>query len=191
MHLVRDFIEDYLSKLNKSINQISKKDLGNIIRLLLEGYKNDKKIFIFGNGGSASTSSHFANDLNKLCNIKGRKRFKALALTDNIPLMTAWANDRNYNLIFVEQLKNFMEKGDIVIAISGSGNSENVIKAVKFAKKMDGITIGILGFDGGKLKAHVDNHIIIKSDMYGIIEDVHLSVCHIIANCLRHTLING
>ena len=188
MHNVQNFIQDYLLQLNESFNQMSKEGISNIIRILLDGYKRDKRIFIFGNGGSASTSSHFANDLNKLCSIEGKKRFKAIALTDNIPLMTAWANDSHYNLIFVEQLKNLMEEGDIIIAISGSGNSENVCKAVEYSKQMKGITIGMLGFDGGKLKNLVDNNIMIKSNVYGVIEDAHLCVCHIITNYIRDSM---
>lgn len=185
MQKINNFINDYLSSLKGSLEQIPPEDLDKIVSILLDAHKNDKKIFIFGNGGSASTSSHFANDLNKLCSLKGKKRFKAIALTDNIPLMTAWANDEDYGSIFVEQLKNLMDRGDVVIAISGSGNSVNVVRAVEYSKKMSGISIGFLGFDGGKLKNIVDSYIIVRSDMYGVVEDAHLAICHIIANYIR------
>ena len=128
------------------------------------------------------------NDLNKLCNIKGKKRIKAIALTDNIPLMTAWGNDDSYNSIFVEQLKNLFEPGDICIAISGSGNSENVVQAVQYANENKGITIGLLGFDGGKIKDIVKHKIIINNNHYGIIEDTHHVLCHILSNGLKEMI---
>ena len=184
------FIENYFSELNKGIRSVYKRDLNEIIRIILEGFKNNKRVFICGNGGSAATASHFMNDLNKLCSVEGKKRFKALALTDNVPLMTAWANDDTYDSIFVEQLKNLMEENDICMVISGSGNSENLIKAVKFAKEMKGTTIGLLGFDGGKLKDIVNKSVIVRSNNYGVIEDAHLALCHIIANCIRDTIKN-
>jgi len=181
----QEFIGNYVSELNNALSDVPADDIDKVIKILLDANKSNKNIFIFGNGGSAATSSHFANDLNKLCSVKGKKRFKAFSLADSIPVMTAWANDDGYGLIFVEQLKNLMEEGDICIAISGSGNSENVLKAVEYAKGMKGTTIALVGFDGGKLKDAVDRHILVRSRHYGIIEDIHLSICHIIANCIK------
>lgn len=185
MRNIQNFIDNYKADLHKVIDNVPKNDIKEVIEIMLDAYKNDRHIFICGNGGSASTASHFMNDLNKLCNVEGKKRIKALALTDNVPLMTAWANDHHYDYVFVEQLKNLMEKHDICIVISGSGDSHNVIKAVEFANDSGGITIGFLGFDGGKLKDVVHKHVIVNSNHYGLIEDMHHSICHIIANCLR------
>jgi len=185
MKNIQNFADNYMIRLSNSLNQIPVENLDKISGILLDAHSKNKNIFIFGNGGSASTSSHFANDLNKLCNVENKKRFKTIALTDSVPLMTAWANDDCYESIFVEQLKNLMGKEDVCIAISCSGNSNNVIRAIEYAKKIGGKTIALLGFEGGKLKGIVDECIIVKSEMYGVIEDTHHAICHVLANYLR------
>jgi D-sedoheptulose 7-phosphate isomerase len=146
---------------------------------LLSAYEAGRTIYLFGNGGSASLASHLACDLGKgtaYCN--GGKRFRALALTDNIPTMTAWANDASYEDMFSEQLRNFVQPQDVAFAISGSGNSENVLRALQVAREAAATTIGITGFQGGKMKPLCDICLIVPSDDMQVIEDLHLALAH-------------
>ncbi len=138
-----------------------------------------------GNGGSAATASHFACDLGKETVVEGRPRFRVLSLNDNVPLMTALSNDFGYHAIFKEQLSNLVNEGDIVIGITGSGNSANVLEAIEYARSRKAITIGLIGFGGGKLKDLVDEAIVISSTNYGHVESVHLIIEHLIAEIFR------
>lgn len=156
-----------------------------IVDALMQAYESKKMIYLFGNGGSAALASHFACDLGKGATDGSGQRFRVLALTDNIPLMTAWANDTCYEDIFAEQLMNFVRSDDIALAISGSGNSMNVIKALQVARDAGAITIGLTGFQGGKMKDLCDLCMIVPSDNMQIIEDLHLSVAHAIFTALR------
>jgi len=156
-----------------------------IVEVLIEAYESDRRIYLFGNGGSAALASHFACDLGKGAANGSGKRFQALALTDNIPMMTAWANDANYEDIFAEQLVNFVRPGDIAFAISGSGKSPNVLKALKVGRQAEAFTIGLTGFRGGDMKDLCDVCLIIPSDNMQIIEDLHLSVTHAVFTALR------
>lgn len=133
-------------------------------------------LFACGNGGSAATASHFIEDVAKGL----ERRWRALALTDNVPMITALANDIGYEDVFAEQLANFVAEGDVLVAISGSGNSENVLRAVRLAKRRGALTLGWSGFEGGKLKALVDHCLVVPSDSMQRIEDVHLIVAHAI-----------
>ncbi|GAI36016.1 unnamed protein product, partial [marine sediment metagenome] len=148
------FVEEYLRELKETLDKLPYSQIEKIKDILLEAYREDKKVFIMGNGGSAATASHFACDLAKgtVGKDDSRKRFKVIALTDSVPILTAWANDTAYENIFLEQLKNLLDAGDVVIAISGSGNSKNVIKAVEYANVQKALTIGLTGFKGGNLK---------------------------------------
>jgi len=185
-----DFVEGYLNKTKKSIGELDKGDINEFVNIFFDAWSNSRQIFIIGNGGSASMASHFANDLNKLCSVEGKKRFKAIALTDNIPLMTAWANDSDYSVIFTEQLKNFMNDNDLVLGISGSGNSKNVINAIEYAGKNNAETLCFVGFDGGRLNEICKRSIHIKSKDYGIVEDIFMVLCHVIANYLKDKIEN-
>jgi len=158
-----------------------------IIENLLNARDNNKKIFTMGNGGSASTSSHFVSDLLKTCILKESKRFNAICLSDNVPVLTAWANDTSYDQVFVEQLKNYISSGDIVIAFSGSGTSKNIINALEFAKKMDSFIIGFTGSSGGKFPELCDITIKISSSDMLTIESIHVLLCHLIVECIRST----
>ena len=140
----------------------------------------DKRIYAIGNGGSASTASHFVVDMGKGASIGREKRFKTIPLTDNMEWITALGNDLSYEDVFVEQLKNFAEPGDVLLAISGSGNSENVLRAVKYAREVGCVTIGFTGFKGGKLNGLVDHGIVVPSDHMGRIEDIHVILQHMI-----------
>lgn len=183
-----EFIENYFKELKNTIDKISIQHIKKVTDVLYDAYKQDKQIFIIGNGGSASTASHFACDLAKgtLQRVydEKEKRFRVMSLTDNVALLTALGNDLNYNDVFSQQLKNLVNPGDIVVAISGSGNSKNILNAVDSASKSGAITIGFLGFDGGKLKSKVDYYIHIPSNHYGRIEDLHLVLAHLISSYL-------
>ena len=156
-----------------------------IVSALVKARDAGRRIYICGNGGSASTASHMASDLNKGANRKDAPRFKAIALTDNIPAMLAWANDASYDDIFVEQLRNHLEKGDIVIGISGSGNSPNVLKAMHYANDIGATTIGLAGFDGGKLAQMAKICYTVPSNCMQQIEDIHLLIEHMLSLILR------
>jgi D-sedoheptulose 7-phosphate isomerase len=152
---------------------------------LMRAYESGRTVFLFGNGGSAALASHFACDLGKGTINGAGQRFRVLALTDNVPLITAWANDAQYEDVFAEQLVNFVRPDDIALAISGSGNSPNVLKALKAARDASAFTIGLTGFQGGCMRDLCDLCMIVPSDNMQIIEDLHLSVTHAIFTILR------
>ena len=181
-------VHTYLTQLQHTIASISRDQIWDVIHILMTAWRGRKQIFLLGNGGSAATASHMANDLNKLTIVAGKPRFKAIALSDNVPLMTAWGNDTSYENIFVEQILNFLEAGDVVIGISTSGNSGNVLKALSVAREHDAITVGFTGDTGGKLKEIADHCIFIPSDHIGIQEDGHMILDHVIANTLRELI---
>ena len=160
-------------------------------QIAMEILKRGRTIFILGNGGSASTASHMAVDLAKGAQVEGYPRLRVISLTDNIGMITAWANDANYGVIFEEQLKSLMKHGDVVIGISASGDSPNVLSAMKYAKDLGAVTIGFIGFGGGRLKQLVDIDVTVSSHNYGVIEDFHLSLNHIISQFIRQFLEGG
>lgn len=183
----KDFIKGYILELTRCLESLDKTKIELVINILINAYKKDRKVFILGNGGSATTSSHMACDLGKgtLQRVydNTEKRFKVISLTDNVAIMTAFANDLSFDDIFVQQLRNLVETDDVVIVLSGSGNSSNVVKAVEYAKLCGAKTVGILGFKtGGKLGNIVDYSIIVDSNHYGPIEDIQLIINHIIAS---------
>jgi D-sedoheptulose 7-phosphate isomerase len=184
-HFESDPVDGYLSSLMHTIQALSRERIWEVIGVLYKAWKDERRIYLLGNGGSAATASHMANDLNKLTITDGKPRMKAIALTDNVPLMTAWANDDHYENIFSEQLINFIEPGDIVIAISASGNSPNVIRALETARAYQACTIGFTGNNGGRLKDLVDYCIFIPNDHIGPQEDGHMILDHVISITLR------
>lgn len=186
---MNNFIQQYFQELKKSIDGLDHQKIQKIINAVFDTYKNEKQIFIIGNGGSSATASHFACDLGKgtLKNIyrANEKRFRVISLTDNVATLAAYGNDLSFDDIFVQQLKNLLNEGDLVIGISGSGNSSNVVNAILYAKERGAKTIGLLGFQkGGKLANIVDYEIIVADNHYGRIEDIHLMLCHIIADAV-------
>ena len=184
---VENFIISNLEDQIKTINELkkSKEVIEKIYVEIKNAQKNNNKIFIMGNGGSASTSSHFVSDLLKTSLTKEAKRTKAISLTDNIPVLMAWANDTSFENIFSNQLENFLEKGDLVIGISGSGNSENVINAIEVANSKEAKTICLLGKDGGKLAKVSQSNLIIPNNDMLTIETMHLLICHLLTALLR------
>lgn len=185
---IPDFAADYLAGLKSLLDDFDKKTFETIVNRILDAYNSERHIFVMGNGGSASTASHFACDINKGCCLDLQKKFKMICLNDSIPTLLALANDLSYDDVFVEQMKNFFVPGDLVIGISGSGNSPNVLKAIEYAKKHDGITIGLTGFSGGKLAQVADiAWIACVNDMQKI-EDMHMIVVHMIMQITRKKL---
>jgi D-sedoheptulose 7-phosphate isomerase len=171
-------VESYFALLSCTIQKMQLHSIDAVTEVLLRTFENEKTIYVFGNGGSASLASHFACDLGKGTVNGSGKRFRIMALTDNLPLITAWANDSSYDHIFAEQLTNFVSSEDVAFAISGSGNSRNVINALRVARKAGATTLGITGFKGGAMKDLCDECIIVPSDNMQIIEDMHLSIAH-------------
>ena len=158
------------------------------IDALWQAFVNRRTVFVFGNGGSAALASHSACDLGKGTVLNGGPRFRVLALTDNVPLMTAWANDSDYSHIFSEQMIPFIEKDDVALAISGSGNSPNVLNGLQTARDAGAVTIGLTGFQGGKLRSLCDVCVIVPSDNMQVIEDLHVSINHSIFLALRQRI---
>ena len=185
---MKDIFYKYINRLKKVLDSFPYDKFKFLIEAFLNAYKRGTNIFIMGNGGSASTASHWACDINKSCSLQSNKRFKMICLNDNISTMLAYANDLSYEDIFVEQMKNYFSKGDLVIGISGSGNSLNVLKAIDYAREHGGITVGLCGFSGGKLCNMVDIPILIKIDDMQIVEDVHLIVAHMTMQRLSYEL---
>ncbi len=155
------------------------------VEILYKARQDKRTVFIMGNGGSASTASHFVGDLSKGTIVEGYPRFKAISLTDNIPNMLAWGNDSCYEDIFIEQLRNLLNPNDVVIGISGSGNSENVLRAIQYANDHGAITIGWSGFSGGKLKDIAQISLVVPSQYMQRIEDIHLLLEHLVTSLIR------
>jgi D-sedoheptulose 7-phosphate isomerase len=181
-------ISEYIYHLKLAISAIPLEKVERIVNSLMTARRYGRQIFVLGNGGSASTASHFACDLAKgTINGDGR-RFKVISLTDNVALMTAWSNDLSYDDVFKEQLENLAQPRDIVIGISASGNSRNVLNAIEYANSLGCITIGFAGFGGGQLAKITDECIIVDSYRYGPVEDIHLMLEHMISYCIAEEL---
>ncbi|KFM22148.1 Phosphoheptose isomerase protein [Marine Group I thaumarchaeote SCGC AAA799-B03] len=180
-------IEKFLEKQSQSIKnmQQNKKNLEKIIKILIKARDSKKTIFTMGNGGSGSTASHFVSDLQKTMITKNHNRFKAISLVDNIPVILAWSNDVSFEKIFEEQLRNQLEKGDTVIAFSGSGKSKNVVNALRFAKKRRARCIGFTGKNGGDFNKICDVVYKIPDNDMLTIESQHVTLCHCIASTIR------
>lgn len=175
-----NFINNYITELQQTISQLPVNEIEEVIKAVLDASERDAQIFVIGNGGSAATASHLAVDMGKGASHQSPRRFRVLSLTDNLPWLTALGNDISYDDVFVEQLKNYARKGDLLIAISASGNSENILRAVRYANQTGCTTIGFAGFAGGKLKAEAHRCLVASSNHMGRIEDAHLIVQHIV-----------
>jgi len=178
------FLDSYKLKLNNLFDSIDVDMLETIIATIITVFKEGKTLYVAGNGGSASTASHIQADFQFFARYFTKFRPKVVALTDNIPLITAISNDKSYEDIFVEQMKGMFNEGDLFLAISASGNSPNVVKAVEFAKELGGKTIAFSGFNGGKLKELADMPLYTpnKDKDYGPIEDLHMILNHVMIN---------
>lgn len=182
--------QSYFEHYHRVLAELPHAKIEQVANKLHQAYEELCKVFLFGNGGSAALASHFACDLGKGTTIPGNshKRFKVLSLTDNMPLLTAWANDTSYEQVFAEQLRNFVQPRDIALAISGSGNSPNVLLGLRAAREAGAFNIGLTGFQGGQMKALCDLCIVIPSDNMQIIEDLQLSVSHALFTMIRYRI---
>jgi len=181
---------DFLGKVFKAHEAIDSERLNSFIQLLEDSFHNERMIFTFGNGGSGAAASHFCEDLGKgtLFDLDGSKRFRVMSLTDNVPYILAWANDHGYETVFEQQLRNFAKPGDVAVGISGSGNSENVIRAIEYANGIGMTTVGFTGYDGGGLGKMVQHQIHVPSYDMGIVESVHNTLIHYIVMVLRERI---
>lgn len=181
------FARGYLSYLGNLFYDLSEKEIGKFIEVILDARDTGKSIFFMGNGGSAATADHFVNDISVGTRTKG-KPFKAYSLSSNVAVITALGNDNGYEDIFVKQLEVLMSPNDVVVAISASGNSPNVIKAINYANEKGATTIGLTGFDGGKLReiSKYQVHVPTAKGEYGPVEDIHMIFDHILGNYLSY-----
>jgi D-sedoheptulose 7-phosphate isomerase len=170
------------------LDAIPVEPIDEMLGILRRAYRAGAKVFALGNGGSAATASHLACDLGKNVAPVGAPRFKVVALTDNVATLTAWGNDNGYDRVFVEQLDNLIDPEDVVIAISASGNSPNVLRAVELARARDATVIGLTGFRGGSLRSLCDVCVVVPSDEMDQIEDAHLALQHLACRLLRQEL---
>lgn len=191
-------ISSYFTELSDIINKISKEDIDKAIQILDDVRKEGKRVFVIGNGGSASTATHFACDLNKFTSVDGKKRFRAISLEDNVPLVTALVNDEGWDNVYSYQLENLMEDGDCIVAISvhgGSGKdraelwSQNLLKAIKLVQSRGGKAIGLVGFDGGVIKEIADASIVVPINSTPQVEGFHLVLTHLICSLIREQLL--
>ncbi len=180
--------EEYFSALSQLIPRLPYAAIDNIVGLLLRAFAGDRTVFVFGNGGSAASASHMMVDMNKGTAEGAAKRIRTMALTDNVPLLTAWANDAGYEQVFAEQLKSFVREGDVAFAISTSGNSANVLLALQTALDRGASTVGLTGFEGGKMKALCGACAVVPSDNVQMIEDMHHAILHSIFTVVRKRL---
>jgi D-sedoheptulose 7-phosphate isomerase len=185
--------EAYFSRLAELVPRLPYETIDAIAGALFQAVAEGHSIFVFGNGGSAASASHMMCDLNKGSitteqTTPAPARPKVIALTDNVPLLTAWANDRGYEHVFSEQLKGLAQRGDVVLAISGSGNSPNVLLALKTAREFGAFRVGLAGFQGGRMKALCDLCAIVPSDNMQVIEDLHHATLHAIFTVVREKL---
>jgi D-sedoheptulose 7-phosphate isomerase len=186
-----DFVKMYTGELAEVLKALPEEKFVEINATLQEARKMGKQVFVIGNGGSAAAASHMVCDFSKNTREAGKNRMRAICLNDNIPSVMAYANDEGYDVIFSEQLMALGRPGDILIAISGSGNSANILKAIETARKMQIKIIGLTGFKGGKMKDLTDICLVVPSDSMEMIEDVHLIINHILAGLLRGAVMYG
>jgi D-sedoheptulose 7-phosphate isomerase len=198
--ITQDRLEDFCQKCNSPIEYLRGYErylsqllagldfnaVGEVIKVFNQARERAATIFFIGNGGSAATASHFAQDLGEVGRKTGGPCFRTLSLTDNVSFITAMGNDYGYETIFICQMNNLFRKGDVLVAISASGNSPNVVQGVKLARELGGITIGLVGFDGGELLKLCDYviHVEANKGEYGPVEDIHLVLDHMITSYL-------
>jgi D-sedoheptulose 7-phosphate isomerase len=185
-------VADYLGGIGALVARLPQDQISRIAEVLRDVYRGDGVIYVCGNGGSAATASHFALDLAKGTqrDVK-RRRVRAVALTDSTPLLTAWGNDTTYARVFAEQLESWYRPGDCLVAISGSGNSPNVLEAVEFVRGQGGPTCALTGYAGGKLVTLAAQSVVVPSDDLEKIEDCHMILCHLYTAYLRQEIALG
>lgn len=177
---VDQHVTNYVKRLHAAVDALPRADLVTLGDMLFRAYQNGKQVLTLGNGGSGSTASHMTADLAKNTIQANMRRFRVLSLNDNLSLLTALANDTGYDNVFSEQIKNLIQPGDLLVVLSASGNSPNVLEAIRCAQARSAEVAGLLGFGGGEAARVVDLPIVVASSDYGIVEDVHLIINHIL-----------
>lgn len=178
--LTKDPSQTYLNRLAHVLHGLDHKEIDSAIEVIAEGWNNGRQIIAFGNGGSAMSALHMVTDWNKGIFMATGKPFRGRTLVDNVGLIMAYGNDVSFEDIFIEQLKNILQPKDVVVAISGSGNSENVLRAVEYANEQGAISVGLCGFNGGRLKCAAHHVVHVESDDMQLCEDIHMIVGHIV-----------
>jgi len=184
------YFRGYCQYVGELLSNLDFPAIAKVAQLILEKSKSGQTVFLVGNGGSAATASHFATDLALCAPPEAGICFRAISLADSSPIITALANDIEYKEVFTRQMRNLFREGDVLIAISGSGNSPNVVAAARLAKELGGMTVGLVGFDGGELAKISDHviHVVTSKGEYGPVEDIHLALDHMITSYLRMKL---
>lgn len=178
-------IDNYLTQLKTVLDQLDRRRIAELVAILVIVRETGNHVFFMGNGGSGSTASHFATDLGKGTAVAGKKHFRVMPLNDHLPTFSAYANDVGYESVFAEQLRAFVEPGDVVIALSTSGNSPNVLRAMQVARDAGAIRVGFTGYEGGKLRECVDLNLHAPARNVGRAEDAHHIMMHLICECIR------
>lgn len=182
---------EYISVLKATFDRVDSKVIDQLSERLFEAWRSDQQVFVFGNGGSAYTASHYITDMVKTASVPGKRRLRAISMLDNYGLTTALGNDIHFDQTFVFPLETYARPKDVAIAISGSGNSPNVVLACEWAKSHGLTLVCLTGFSGGKIAPMADIHVHVPSDNYGVIEDIHMSVGHMICHALKHRIESG
>ena len=190
-----DPITDYLADTRATLDGLSVQEIRAFIEALERAYREGRQVLIIGNGGSAASATHLAVDLSKTVLgrpvNRGAKRFRALALTTDVSVLTAWANDFSFDDVFAEQIEALGQPGDLLVVITGSGNSPNVVAGAVTAKRLGMRAIGLLGFDGGRVKDLLETHILVRSDDYGHVEDMHMVLVHLVTRYFSGVIRSG
>lgn len=183
--MFKEYIENYKKELMDTFNAMDEDILEQIYMSIEIARKGGKQVFVLGNGGSAAAASHWVCDFGKGINVKDSKRLKIYSLMDNMSISSALGNDISYEDVFVEQLNNYLDQGDVVIGLSVSGSSRNLVKALEFARMRNAVTISIIGDYDGIMKKYSDITLLIPSKNYGIVEDIHMSIDHMISQYIK------
>lgn len=188
MSTLQTGIRDYVGRLNRILTNLDVPSVERAAQAIITAFEQNRTVFVCGNGGSASTASHMAADLGKNTVVPGKTRLRVLSLNDNMAWFSALANDLGYENVFVEQIANLLQPGDVLVTISASGNSPNVVKAAEFARSHGGKVVALVGFKGGKLKEIADVTVHLDSADYGPVEDGHLILNHMFVELLRERI---
>lgn len=180
--------DEYVGRLQRALDELSRPGLEELAEILTRAYHHGKQVFTVGNGGSSSTASHMAADLAKNTIGPNMRRFRITSLNENAAILTALANDIGYEDVFCEQLTNLIQPGDVLIAVSASGNSPNIVKAMRYARSLSATVVGLLGFDGGQAAGIADLAVVVPSASYGIVEDIHLVINHVLVEYFKKAL---
>jgi D-sedoheptulose 7-phosphate isomerase len=184
----RDHVVHYLDTLKHLLEELPLDAVEKVMEIFEDAYRQDRTIYICGNGGSASTAAHWVCDFSKGTIAPGAPRLRMISLGDNEPMLTAYANDVSYDQVFAEPVRTYVRRGDVVVLMTASGNSPNILAAAHAAREMGAVTVGLIGFGGGKLAALVDHQITVGCKEYGPVEDLHLVLDHIISVHMRNII---